>query len=165
MTKQEAAEFLGVSPRQIERYTKDNRISVRYEKGHAKPTPVYDEGELQRFKEALEQPTHRPAVHRMEGDSRALATQSDGAMSHLSQLEVLGKLMETITAERPPAAPSIVDLAAKFMLTIDEAVTLSGIGRSAINAAIKSGDLKAHHGLGRGRRLKRSDLEKWAAKL
>jgi len=90
------------------------------------------------------------------GESTALATVRDSNGAAI----VAAIVGEALSQQRATAA-----ISEKFMLTIDEAVQLSGIGRSAINAAIKAGELKAHHGLGRGRRLKRADLEKWAGEL
>lgn len=174
MNKQEAAEFLGVSPRQIERYTKENRIGVRFEKGRTKPTPVYDEGELRRFKEELERPLHRPAVQRMESVSNELPTQSDGALSLLSQpsqFEALARLVEAIGAHSMQApvavkpAASVQDIALKLMLSVEEAAIYSGLSRSAIDEAIRAGKLAAHKGKWRGRRIKRTDVEKLVAKL
>ncbi|MUH00366.1 helix-turn-helix domain-containing protein [Scytonema sp. UIC 10036] len=62
MNKQEAAEFLGVSVRALERYVQQGKISVRYEKGKTRPTANFDETELKAFKEELYQPKHKPAV-------------------------------------------------------------------------------------------------------
>jgi len=53
----------------------------------------------------------------------------------------------------------------KMMLTIPEAGALSGMGRGAIEAAIKAGTLTAHKGPWRGRRVKRADLETYITKL
>jgi excisionase family DNA binding protein len=164
MNKQEAADFLGVSVRQIERYVSDNQIGVRYEKGRTKPTPVFDEGELRRFKEALERPVHRPAVHRMENDSTVIATQSDGGMSQVSALEIVSQMFQSLHANQS-AAPPIVNVSDKLMLTVKEAATYSGVGEGAIDAAIKGGGLKAHRGKWRGRRIKRADVEKYFGNL
>jgi len=165
MNKQEAAEFLGVSVRQIERYTKDNRLGARFEKGRTKPTPVYDEGELRRFKEALEQPVHRPAVHRMEGDSQTLATQSDGGLSPMSQLQALGKMMEALS-QQGQARPSVdaVQAGAKLLLTLAEAQVLTGLSRAVLRSAIDTKKLKAQQ-IGRAWRIKRADLETYIGKL
>jgi predicted site-specific integrase-resolvase len=38
MNKQQAAEFLGVSIRALERYVQQGRINVKYEKGKTRPT-------------------------------------------------------------------------------------------------------------------------------
>lgn len=64
MTKQEAADALGVSVRALERYTQQSRIAARYEKGRTRPTILYDEAEVERFKGELEQVKHRPALER-----------------------------------------------------------------------------------------------------
>lgn len=169
MNKQEAADFLGVSPRQIERYTKENRIGVRFEKGRTKPTPVYDEGELRRFKQELERPVHRPAVRRIESEPMAIATQSDGGMSQLSALDIVSQMFETMRSNQqqsvPTLAPSIQDLGTKLLLSVEEAARYSGTSRSAINHAIREGNLTAHRGKWRGRRIKRADLEKYFGKL
>jgi excisionase family DNA binding protein len=166
MNKQEAAEYLGVSPRQIERYTKENRIGVRFEKGRTKPTPVYDEGELQRFKESLEKPIYQPAVQRMESGSEALATQSDSAMSALSQLsqfEAFGRMMEAMKPQL--TAPSITEEASlKILLKLDECSALTGLSRAVLREAIDAGQLKAQQ-IGRAWRIKRTDLDSYIAEL
>jgi excisionase family DNA binding protein len=77
---------------------------------------------------------------------------------------VLAAIVAETLKQQEQARPS-VPIEAKLMLTVDEAAALSGVGRTALDAAIRRGELKAHRGLGRGRRLKRADLEKWAGKL
>ena len=81
MNKQEAAEFLGVSVRALERYVQQGRIGVRYEKGKTRPTANFDPSELEAFKEELNQPTVKPAF-----ESRQTAT---------DQQQQTGKLMQT----------------------------------------------------------------------
>lgn len=66
LSKAEAAEYLGCSPRQVERLTSDNKLGVRYVKGRGKPVPRYDEGELARFKVGQERTVERPAVQVLE---------------------------------------------------------------------------------------------------
>ena len=170
MNKQEAADFLGCSIRQIERYAKENRIGVVMEKGRTRPTPVYDEGELRDFKAALARPVHRPAVERMEttpeAAQRAIATQGDGglsALSQASQLETLTRfIVEAVNATRPEVAPVVatVGIADKLLLTLSEAQALTGLSRQVLRDAIESGELKARQ-IGRAFRLKRADLEKY----
>jgi predicted site-specific integrase-resolvase len=53
MNKQEAADFLGVSIRALERYVQHQRISVKYEKGKTRPTANFDPVELEAFKAEL----------------------------------------------------------------------------------------------------------------
>ncbi|BAY66913.1 hypothetical protein NIES22_70570 (plasmid) [Calothrix brevissima NIES-22] len=42
MNKQEAADYLGVSVRTLERYVQPGKISVKYEKGKTRPTANFD---------------------------------------------------------------------------------------------------------------------------
>ena len=62
LTKQEAAEYLGVNVRTLERYTQEGRVGGRYERGKTRSVLVYDEAELQTFKTELGTKTHKPAV-------------------------------------------------------------------------------------------------------
>ncbi len=94
------------------------------------------------------------------GDTGAVLATVRDARGGALVAAIVAEALKQQGQQRPAVA-----LEAKFMLTIDEAVTLSGVGRSALDAAIRRGELKAHRGLGRGRRLKRADLEEWTGKL
>ncbi len=50
MNKQEAANFLGISLRALERHTAEHRVAARYEKGKTRSVLAYDQSELERFK-------------------------------------------------------------------------------------------------------------------
>ncbi len=175
MNKTEAAEYLGCSVRQLERYTADNRIGVRMEKGRTRPTPVYDEGELEAFKSSLERAVFRPAVQRMdtpesaaERAGNAIATQGDGALSVLSQasqMETFARfIVEAVQAQKSESAPSLSDLSAKLLLSLAEAQALTGLSRDTLRAAIEDGSLSARR-IGRGWKIKRRDLESYVEKL
>ena len=62
LTKLQAAEFLGVNVRTLERYTQEGKIGGRYEKGKTRSVLVYDEEELRAFKAELTTKTYKPAV-------------------------------------------------------------------------------------------------------
>ncbi|MEM6400732.1 MAG: helix-turn-helix domain-containing protein, partial [Cyanobacteria bacterium P01_D01_bin.116] len=47
MNKKQAAEFLGVSVRALERYVQQGKLTVRYEKGKTRPTANFDQTELE----------------------------------------------------------------------------------------------------------------------
>lgn len=70
MNKQEAADFLGVSVRALERYVQQRRISVKYEKGKTRLTANFDSSELEAFKEELNQLIVKPAF-----ESRQITTE------------------------------------------------------------------------------------------
>ena len=167
MDKKQAAAFLGCSPRQLERYVSANKIGVTMEPGRTRPTPVFDEGELRRFKESLERPVHRPAVERMDGVQQ-IPTQNDimlSLMSQASQLEAFAAMFQPMQPQQSKAAPTVQEIAAKLMLTVKEAAIYSGLSRGAIHAAIKESELQAHRGKWRGRRIKRADLDAYVEKL
>lgn len=168
MKKQETADFLGCSIRQLERYTSENRIGVRYEKGRTRPTPVYDEGEVQTFKDELERVIHRPAIERMERPESGVATQNDAALSLLSQtsqLEALTRfIIENVHATKPDAALPVAEIGPKLLLTLAECQTLTGLSRQTLRAAIDSGDLKAKQ-IGRAWRIKQNALHEYIEKL
>jgi hypothetical protein len=62
MTKREAAEYLGVSIRSLERYTKNGQLSCRYVPGKIGPRPVYDEPDLAAYKIRLQARKKRESV-------------------------------------------------------------------------------------------------------
>jgi hypothetical protein len=75
MNKQEAADYLGVSVRALERCVQQGRISVKYEKGKSLPTANFDPTEL-------DQPTIKPTF-----ESRQIATEQQpdtGKLTHNS---------------------------------------------------------------------------------
>jgi excisionase family DNA binding protein len=55
MRKKEAAEFLGVSTRTLERLVKEGRLRARREKGKTRPLVVFDKEDLERLKTAREE--------------------------------------------------------------------------------------------------------------
>lgn len=174
MTKQEAADVLGCSVRQLERYTSENRIGVRYEKGRTRPTPVYEESEVRAFKEALERPVYRGVVTTAddapESASRLLATQSDGHVSGLSQGAFLDALAGFFAASHSQSAQggkrpaALQEIAVKPLLKLDEAAALTGLSRDTLRKAIAAGELEARQ-IGRAFRIKRAALDAYIESL
>ena len=87
LNKQQAAEFLGVNVRTLERYTQEGKIGSRYEKGKTRSVVVYDEEELRAFKAAQETKTYKPAVDptptNPDSDEAALSKFVEGTQLHL----------------------------------------------------------------------------------
>jgi len=176
MNKQEAADYLGVSVRALERYVQQGKISVTYEKGKTRPTANFDPTELEAFKEELNQPTVKPAF-----ESRQLATEQQpqtdklrhnpgeiarfDEVSGLGEIGVIDKLSGIIESllGKSDSQP-LVPIADKLLLTIAEAQALTGLSREVLKNAIASGDLKAKQ-IGKSWRVKRSDLKEYIDKL
>ena len=173
MNKKEAANFLGVSVRALERYVQQGRISVRYEKGKTRPTANFDSGELETFKTELNQPSYKPAVQSRQTSSniepRQIATdvklETDKALVYPGDISVVDKLAGIIEGllaktETQPKVP----IADKLLLTLPEVQTLTGLSKRFLRDAINEGQLKAKI-IGKSWRIKRSDLDKYIANL
>lgn len=166
MTKDEAARYLNVSTRAVERYTSQGKLSVHYEKGKTRPVAVYDESELRALKAEIENPAvHRPAVERPKASP---ANESSGqALITTKPDQSLAEFVEIFreafnSARRPPV--SIAEIAHKTMLTLPEAAALTSLSRNHLRAAISEGKLKARI-IGKGWRVKRTDLDAYVRKL
>ena len=175
MNKDEAASFLGVSVRALERYTQQGKISARYVKGKTRPVVDYDEAELRAFKERLEaelypkRPTveaaaEMPAPGNSDNPAHGLARLGEfrGGAEAVA-LIVHESVAAALESEREWGATA-VPIADKLVLTPDEAAKLSGLSRGYLREAIGSKKLKARI-IGRGWKVKREDLEAYIRKL
>jgi excisionase family DNA binding protein len=160
MNKTEAAAFIGVSTRALERYAAAGKIAAHYERGATGRVLAFDEAELLRFKTELEAPTDKPR----QEPSRALA-KLDGAVN-AGAIEVLARLVEVAQSgatSSDKARPS-VPVEAKLLLTLAEAQAMTGLSRGVLRAAIDAEELKARL-IGKAFRIKRADLEKFVGSL
>ena len=168
MNKKEAADYLGISTRALERYTSLQRIGVRYEKGKTGDQATFDEDELRRFKDQLS--NHRRVLPAIDSEAspspdtqpRQLARLSD--VAPLAIFERMTAALEGFQRQSDPSQLSIVDLAAKLTLSLTEASQLSGLSRAYLRQAIEEKKLKARI-IGKGWRVKRADLDSYVKKL
>jgi len=165
MTKEQAAEYLGVSVRTLQRYTQEHRVQVAYIKGKRGQEAVYDPAELERFKAELEAaPSHvKPSVAGVAGDAREQST----ALAPIQSSEVIDRLAKALEAFRDSGKPDhapLADLAVKMVLTVQEAAALSGLSRRTLAEAIHAGKLHAPR-IGKGFKIRRADLERFVDSL
>ena len=188
MNKQQAADFLGISPRTLERAVKKSSIAARYEKGKTSDVLVFDEEELQRYKTELDKPTHLPTVeratpatsngaptNRMEtptnfaNSDNALATfgelspESANGMG-LALLQALSQLQPGAVAASSESGPPLTPPSQKLLLSLAEAQSYSGLSRANLMDAIHDEKLRAQK-IGRGWKIKRRDLESYVEGL
>jgi excisionase family DNA binding protein len=179
MNKKEAANFLGISERSLERHTAQKRIGHTLRPGKTRPVLDYERDELERFKEELKAEVHRPAEVQADdppGDQdtptntardggKALATFGELSGPPARALDFFGALLHMARAEAQAATPRPgVEIADKLLLTLAEAQALTGLSRATLRDAIEADDLKARQ-MGRAWRVKRSDLESYVKKL
>lgn len=145
MNKHEAAEFLGVSTKSVERYATAGKLKVVYIEKKA----VFDEQEVQQLKEEKEAPVHRalpvPATETRDTLSVSVAGE-ERVLSNI--LQFLQILLEQKKFEQQQT---------RLTLSLEEAVIYSGFSKRALLGAIKSGALVARKIGGRWR-LRRIDL-------
>ncbi len=181
MNKQDAAEFLGISQRSLERYTAQKRIGHTLRPGKTRPVLDYDAAELERFKEEIKAEVHRPAevqadeltddqqssTNTASDGSKALATFGEFSGAPARALDFFGVLLHMARAEAQADAEAqrpAVDISDKLLLTLAEAQALTGLSRATLREAIEAGELKARQ-IGRAWRVKRGDLESYIKKL
>jgi excisionase family DNA binding protein len=181
MNKQEAAEYLGVSVRAIERYVSAGKLPANYVRGKTGQVLNFDADVLERFKAELEAPVSRGTIEpdkarqsptsgttratrpdsATSADSRTLA-RLDGANGQ-NALLLLSQAIAAATSDKVRQSPT-VGVEHKLLLTLAEAQALTGLSRGVLRAAIDSGDLKAKQ-IGRAFRVKRADLEKYVGTI
>lgn len=164
MNKQEAADYLGCSVRAIERYVQKGKISVIYEKGKTRSVAMFDEVELESFKQQLERSLIKPAFE----ESRQILPET------LSQLAVVGNTPgEVVGVDVVDRLSSIIELLLhsqsvnigdKLLLTVPEAQKLTGLSREILMDAIAQGNLLAKK-IGKPWRIKKTDLESFVENL
>lgn len=167
MKKKEAADYLGVSTRAIERYTSQGKLSVKYEKGKTRPIAIYEPNELKKLKDELETPSYQPEVVTATNTDNSEITPV-GISQSIEKLvfpilDVLKKLNDKLAYLEPSAKP-LVPVEEKLLLTLKEVQALTGLSEKILREAIKSGELKAKI-MGKSWRIKRFDLENYIDSL
>ena len=148
MTKKEAAEFLNVSTRLVERYASEGRLGViTYVRGKTGKQAEYDNAAVEALKVELETPDTSLIAPTTRNDARLFAKQ----------------LIEAINQPRQGTNAS-VRTSEKLLLTISECRLLTGLSEATLRDAVKAETLKAQT-LGRGLKVKRSDLDQFISDL
>jgi excisionase family DNA binding protein len=160
MNKKEAANYLEISVRTLQRYTAQGKISARYNPIKTGAEADYDEEELGRFKSELESRTYavRPAA------VPALPVEQTALAPVATQINTIGERLINALEAIKPATPSLVAIEHKIILSVDEAAALTSLSRNFLLKAIKEGKLKAQI-MGRGWRIKRADLDAYVKKI
>lgn len=157
MTKKEAAAFLGVSERAVNRYITRGRLSVTYRKKEGgSQEAVFDPDEVAVLKTQIDTPKPPPSK------SEALTAPDSGKMVKGDKGVNLQAFLSAVA--EATTTPRAVPIEAKLTLTLRDASKLSGLSRGYLLEAIKGKKLKAAK-RGRGWNIKRADLEAWVSKL
>ena len=170
MNKQEAAEYLGVSVRTLQRLTAQGEVSAGEVRGKTGMVTDYSKEELDRFKQEEERKAQdatryvRPHVIPVTPDSATPAQTAlalGRAGNSLALVELIAALEQAHATRTQPVPVPVAD---KLTLSLAEASQLSGLSRNHLRQAIEEKKLKARI-IGRGWRVKRDDLGAYVKKL
>ncbi len=181
MNKKEAAAFLGVTTRSLERYVSQNKLKVKYVKGKTRPVAVFDAVELEKLKQEMASLplSQRPSLLiEFNGENNTVngnGSKTEVATRATTQLkraktETLTKSRQGILNPDDAASPMLKKLLAslmannKIILTLAEAAALTNISQQELRKAIGTGALSAAM-KGRGWKIRRKDLESYVEKL
>jgi hypothetical protein len=170
MKKSDAAKFLDISEKTLERLVKSGEISSKLEKGKTRDVVVFDDTELKTFRERRESAKHRPAISTPAQNSVSLMPtnadnkdRQDQALSFTPMIRVLQSLAES--QESLAEAQKLVFLQNKPMLNLSESALVSGLSVTFLERAVKDGRLKTFPGLRGSKVIRRTDLERLISEL
>ena len=167
LTKKEAAEYLGVSTRTLERYVKNGKLSVRYEDSSNGEIALFDSDELDQFADDKQTPRIMPASM----DLGLAMTTSDMVLSRcvgglLAPFQELTERLIFALSDHEDRREKITPdkLRGKLLLTLAEAQIMTGLSREILMEATKDGRLPSQI-MGKAYRIKAKDLEKFIDEL
>jgi excisionase family DNA binding protein len=160
MNKREAAERLGVSTRLVERYASEGRLGeVKYVRGRTGRQADFDEQAVEKLKAELEAPAYPPAPLAAPNSSSSALVAPQDRERFIAALEAMAG-----SREQTRAGLFGVSVGEKIMLTLADASALTSLSRNHLRVAIGEKKLKARI-IGRGWRVKRSDLDAYVRRL
>jgi excisionase family DNA binding protein len=168
LDKKQAAEYLGISTRTLERWVKDGKIRARYELKNNAETAIYDIEELDLIREEKQIVRVKPSTSDITIDttpdsSDIIQIAPGGFLSPLRDLiERLVAAIENLRGQDAKTTPA--SLRGKLLLTLPDAQILTGLSRDILMTAIKNNELPAKI-MGKAYRIKTQDLIEYIANL
>ena len=160
--KAEAAEYLNVSTRAIERYTAKGLLNPEHSSKSDRSKALYSVEELDKVKAQMEQQAAAKESGALTVIPRGVVEKTPKPSQAITQVNSsLQTLADAFSSLKAPAVP----IADKLSLTLAEASKLSGYSEDFLSKAIHDGTLKAAKGRTRGWNIKRADLDAFVSKL
>ncbi len=152
MNKTDAAHYLGIGVRSLERYTSAGRIQAGKKKVKTGYALDYDVAALDSLKSMLD-------AEAIGDDVVDVAASVGETLARLPRQTSVAIVKASPQRERPT-----VGIEHKLLLTLEEASALTGLSRGVLRQAIEDKKLKAAV-IGRGFKMRREDLETYIRKL
>ncbi len=151
MNKIEAAKELKISVRSLQRLAQNDVLKVVHKRGDSgKLEAVFDADDIARYKLERDKPIDK-LVRKSTYDKKELARNDTQ--------QFLDIFKTAITSQKP-----IVPIADKILLNVKDCQLLTGLSEQTIRDAIRDEKLKARV-IGRGLKVKRTDLDGFISKL
>ncbi len=157
MRKFDAAKFLDISEKTLERLVKNGEISSKLEKGKTRDVVIFDAEELEAFKQRREAAKYRPAFSTDEASAQnvvALIPTKADSIDRLSFTPMITALESLANAQK------MVFLQNKPMLNLKDSALVSGLSVTFLEKAVKDGKLRTFAGLRGSKVIRRVDVEK-----
>lgn len=165
MNKQDAADYLNISVRTLQRLTTDGKISVGEVRGRTGMVTDYTTEDLDRYKQAEAEREANPPAKDATRYVRPHVIPSDTALTSSSEVlqragnipdgaMLVSMLMEAANA---PHAP-------RMLLSVKDAAEFSGLSSSRIVRAIHDGQLDGRK-IGRGFKLRPVDVSEFVRQV
>ena len=158
MNKKEAAEYLGVSTRAVERYTAAGKIPCSYVQGKFGKEANYRQSDLDHFSSELSTPTYQPEIIQPPTSIDTILPPDNTSLSRVSEAEISGIDYEERFLVALESLANRIPVSEKLLLSLKEAQNLTGLSRQRLKKAITEEKLKAQI-IGRGWKIKRKDLD------
>jgi predicted site-specific integrase-resolvase len=168
MRKSQAAKFLDISEKTLERLAKNGEISSKLEKGKTRDVVIFDEEELKTYKEKRESAKQRrPAISTDEPSVLSLIpSQIQTNMDNLDrQIQTLSFTPMIQALESLAEAQRMLSLQNKPMLNLSDSALFSGLSVTFLERAVKDGKLKTFAGLRGSKVIRKTDLERFITNL
>ena len=158
----EAAALLGRSPRTVERLAQANLIQTRSEPrpGRTRAETLYSAADIQKAKRS-DNPDNsdNPAIPTKAVTEFPSTVASSTSKWSPAVLKAMQRFNEALTAQRLLREAESPRLTERLYLSLDEAQTLSGLGKAFLLREVKRGRLVACKAP--GWRIQRESLETW----
>jgi excisionase family DNA binding protein len=177
LTEQQACRILEVTPATLKMFVATHRLGVTRKRTIRGVLVSYATAEVAALKREIQKDEEHFRTHyereRASSDSfePELVENENGAAKHNGRnsfvpasTPVLERLLLLLEALTPSEHPKVA-IERKLLLTLPEAAAYSGLSEVKLNQAVRSGKLKARKDLGKGYRIKRSDIEAFVKSL
>lgn len=157
MNKKQAANYLGVSTRSIERYAEQGRVTVTYAKQQGRRSIAdYSESDLESLKQELEMEIIKTATN--PSLPPVPVTTFDEMLNLMCRFVVAFEQIEVRLQNL--ALPG----QEKLTLTLTEASRVSGLSKNYLRYCLKNGSLNGAK-IGRGWKVRKAELEIFIEKI